>query len=261
MTPTVPALTPRRGRDSIIVDEWGPYDWLSPKLWPDGRSDARPLKLRILGPSGKWRVSSIRGATLSASQGRIPGEIIVSPTSPCASRVSDGCCSTNGCPEDFDIELAYLGGRVVTPRGQVTRAGEPYTFGYRSFFVPADWTVTYYAHEGEEEITGAPIKVEHRNRLDFMSGRAIADGVPADNLAMLAEADVTLPGGAYTIRTISDDGVRVTVDGARVIDHWASHESAVDTAPLTGGKHHITVEYYEKDGFAELRLDILKAER
>ena len=24
----------RRGRDTIIVDEWGPYDWKSPKLWP-----------------------------------------------------------------------------------------------------------------------------------------------------------------------------------------------------------------------------------
>ena len=33
----------RRGRDAIIVDEWGPYDWKSPKLWPEGRSDAVPL--------------------------------------------------------------------------------------------------------------------------------------------------------------------------------------------------------------------------
>ena len=24
----------RRGRNTIIVDEWGPYDWKSPKLWP-----------------------------------------------------------------------------------------------------------------------------------------------------------------------------------------------------------------------------------
>jgi parallel beta-helix repeat protein len=261
MTASVPALAPRRARDAIIVDEWGPYDWLSPKLWPDGRSDARPLKLRILGPSGAWRVSSIRGATLSAARGRIPGEIVVAPTSPCADGAPDSCCSTNSCPEDFDIELTYVGARVVSPRGEVTRAGEPYTFGYRSFFVPADWTVTYYAHEGEGEIIGAPIKVEHRNRLDFMSGRAIADGVPADNIAMRAEADVTLPVGAYTLRTISDDGVRVTLDGARVIDHWASHESAVDTARLTGGKHHITVEYYEKEGFAELRFDILKGAR
>lgn len=24
----------RRGRHTIIVDEWGPYDWKSLKLWP-----------------------------------------------------------------------------------------------------------------------------------------------------------------------------------------------------------------------------------
>ena len=52
----------RRGRDAIIVDEWGPYDWKSPKLWPYGRSDAMPLKLRVLGPAGEWKVASVRGA-------------------------------------------------------------------------------------------------------------------------------------------------------------------------------------------------------
>ncbi len=35
----MPALTPdsrRMNRSAIIVDEWGPYDWQSPKLWPVG---------------------------------------------------------------------------------------------------------------------------------------------------------------------------------------------------------------------------------
>ena len=54
----------RRGREAIIVDEWGPYDWKSPKLWPEGRSDATPLKLRVLGPAGEWKVQSVRGATV-----------------------------------------------------------------------------------------------------------------------------------------------------------------------------------------------------
>jgi hypothetical protein len=67
-----------------------------------------------------------------------------------------------------------------------------------------------------------------------------------------------LPDGAYALRTISDDGIRVAVDGKRVIDHWTPHESALDAATLSGGRHHITVEYYEKDGFAELRFEILK---
>ena len=58
----------RRGRDAIIVDEWGPYDWKSPKLWPAGRSDATPLKLRVLGPPGEWQVASVRGADRRAAR-------------------------------------------------------------------------------------------------------------------------------------------------------------------------------------------------
>jgi hypothetical protein len=251
MAASVPSAGPRRGRESIIVDEWGPYDWQSPKLWPDGRSDERPLKLRVLGPPGQWRVASVRGARLMPDHGAVPGELVVSTD---ASR----CAPVRPCVEDFDVKLVYRGARIVTPRGEVTRAGQPYTFGYRSFFVPADWIVKYYTHAGGGEISGSPLKTEHLTRLDFMSGRSIAEGVPADNVAVLADADVVLPDGAYTIRTISDDGVRVTVDGARVIDHWTPHESALDTAPLSGGRHHITVEYYEKDGFAELRVEILK---
>ena len=254
MTAAVPSTGPRRGRDSIIVDEWGPYDWESPKLWPSGRSDTRPLKLRVLGPPGAWRVSSVRGASLSVDHGRVPGEVVVSPT---PSRC-DACPGGVTPIEDIDVQLVYRGSRVVSPRGAVTPAGQPYTFGYSSFFVPADWTVKYYAHEGTGDISGAPLKVEHRDRLDFMSGRAIADGVPADNVGVIADADITLPEGAYTIRTISDDAIRVTVDGSRVIDHWTPHESALDSAALGPGRHHITVEYFEKDGFAELRLEVLR---
>ena len=42
-----PRLKPgeRRGREYIIVDEWGPYDWKSPKLWPV-LGDAGPLPFR-----------------------------------------------------------------------------------------------------------------------------------------------------------------------------------------------------------------------
>ena len=255
MSAAVPSIGVRRGRDAIIVDEWGPYDWQSPKLWPDGRSDARPLKLRVLGPPGTWRVGSVRGASLSVDHGRVPGELVVTPE---VSRCSADLQACPGSLEDFDVRLIYRGARVVSPRGAMTRAGAPYEFGYRSFRVLPDWTVKYYTHQADSDVGGTPLREEHRDRLDFMSGRAIADGVPADNVGIVAEADVELPDGAYTIRTISDDGIRVSVDGRRVIDHWVSHQSALDRAPLSGGAHHLRVEFYEKDGFAELLLDILK---
>ena len=52
---TVPssALT-RRDRSAIVVDQWGPYDWRSPRLWPVDSTHALPLRLAVLGPVGRW---------------------------------------------------------------------------------------------------------------------------------------------------------------------------------------------------------------
>ena len=69
---------------------------------------------------------------------------------------------------------------------------------------------------------------------------------------------MTLGPGLYTLRTISDDAVRVWVDGKLVIDHWTPHESAIDAAPIAAGHHEIRVEYYQVDGWTEFRLDILR---
>ena len=74
----------------------------------------------------------------------------------------------------------------------------------------------------------------------------------------VAEGAVELPAGQYTVRTISDDGIRVWMDDERIIDRWTPHESSVDTVPVTGGKRRFKVEYYEIGGFAELRFEILR---
>ena len=143
---------------------------------------------------------------------------------------------------DLDLKLTYVGAAVVGPRGETAAAGAPYTFGYARFFVPIDWQVRYYTFgeasqpdtnaEGFARIlSGAPVKADRRDRLDYMSGGAIADGLPRDRVALVAEGEVDLPQGQYIVRTISDDGIRVSMDGQRIIDHWAPHESAIDTAP------------------------------
>ena len=244
----------RRGRDAIIVDEWGPYDWKFPKLWPEGR-DTLPLKLRVLGPPGEWKVSSLRGATIEPVSGRVPGLITVTPA---VAR-----------PIDFDIRLTYTGAAVTGPRGERAAAGVPYPFSYAKFFVPVDWRVSYFAfREGADPdkdadafagvLAGPPVRTDRRDRLDYESGGPIAEGLPRDRVAIVAEGEVELPPGPYVLRTISDDGIRVWMDDDRIIDHWAPHESAIDSAPITGGRRRFKVEYYELGGFAEFRVEILR---
>lgn len=64
--------------------------------------------------------------------------------------------------------------------------------------------------------------------------------------------------GAYRFQTQSDDGVRVTLDGKVIIDHWRAHKVATDisgTVVLEAGKRYqIVVDYYDLLGEAVMRL-------
>jgi nitrous oxidase accessory protein NosD len=272
-----PMLRPgaRRGREFIIVDEWGPYDWQHPKLWPvlgaDGR---RPLpyspppgptptirtsRLRVLGPAGSWTLASVRGASVSASSGHVGDVLSVSP------RLDSGLI-------DWQVELDYRGQSVRSPRGERTAAGAPYRFGYSRFFVPASWQVKFFEYDASTDpvkqpasfirlLSGSPVKGVSTDKLDYISGGVVEEGVRRDRFAIRADGIVDLPPGAYTLRVISDDGVRVWLDDSLVMDVWTPHESRVDEVKIAGGRRKIRLDYYEVDGFAELRLDIHPVQR
>ena len=259
----------RRGRDTIIVDEWGPYDWKSPKLWPVLEADGgktlpytsppapnvtlRDSRLRVLGPAGTWTIVSARGAVVSARAGKVGDEITVTPP-------ADGAI-------DWTLTLEYRGGEVISPRGARTAAGQPYRFEYSRFLVPIDWRIHLFAYTDAADpvkypeafaklMAGTAAKTVARDRLDYVSGRAIEEGLPRDRFALRADGVARLPAGEHTLQVISDDGVRVWMDDRLILDAWQPHESRVDRVPIPGGTRRFRVEYYEVGGFAELRFDI-----
>jgi len=69
---------------------------------------------------------------------------------------------------------------------------------------------------------------------------------------------VTLPEGEYSLRTISDDGIRVWVDGELVLDHWEPHGSVVDYAEIGPGTHDLRVQYRQVGGWFEARVEIVR---
>ena len=245
-----------RDRSSIVVDEWGPYDWRSPKLWPVDSSREIPLGLVTLGPAGRWRVAGRRGvAALSRASGRIGDTLAVTPAS--------------GPGADWEVVLEYRGESTVSPRGTRRPAGAPYRFAYGRFEPAADWTMRFFAWTDSTDprsrpeafaalLGGAPRLTQHAPRLDLEWYRPQIAGVPQERFALDATGSVTLPPGRFTLRTISDDAVRVWVDGALVIDDWTPHESVVDHASLGGGRHDLRVRYYQVDGWTELRLDVVR---
>ena len=61
----------------------------------------------------------------------------------------------------------------------------------------------------------------------------------------------------YTFYTLSDDGVRLWVNGQLIIDNWTSHTQTEDQGSITlvaGQRHAIKMEYYERRKQAVARL-------
>ena len=222
---TVPSYAlSNRDRSAIIVDEWGPYDWQTPMLWPLDSTHAVPLRLVVLGPRSyvRWRLMAIRGVKgvyvhgEPASAGLVGDTIAVAP---------------------WD-----------STHWQVTLGSRGRRFAYGRFEPRIDWTVRML-----DSTRVLP-------RLDFMWYRppAAYAFLPQSNWSLSATGTVDLPRGVYSLRTISDDAVRVWIDDVLAIDNWTPHESQVDYAPLSAGPHELRVEYRQVDGWVELRVDIVR---
>ncbi|MEN9507679.1 MAG: hypothetical protein RLZZ621_242 [Gemmatimonadota bacterium] len=263
-TPTIPEA-PRRWpisahasapRSAIVVDAWGPFDGLSPKLWPVDSTRAVPLRLAVLGPRGTWRVVARDGvAALSASRGRTGDTLIVTPDS-----------ARHG---DWRIELEYRGVGTVSPRGARTRAGEPVRFAYTRFEPRQRWAQRVWAYADSTDpwkapealarlLTRTPLFTREASRLDWFWSRPRDAAFPPSRFVMEATSEVVLPPGRHTLRTLSDDAMQVWVDERLVIDHWTPHETTPAYAVIDGGAHRVRVRYAQVGGWVEMRLDFLR---
>ena len=228
----------KRNRDAIIVTEWGPYDWSYPLLWPADSSRRTPLPLRVLGANGSWRVVGTSGIrSLSRTSGSDGDTIVVTPAD----------------SSSWRLELSSNRHRFV----------------YEHFEPAQDWSVRFFAWSDSTDprtfldklLSSTPVVSRHEPRLDYMWYRPTVKDVPQSKFALEATTELTVPAGKYTLRTISDDAVRVWLDGKLVIDNWTPHESMIDVAPIIGGRHRLRVLHYQVDGWTELRLDILRGQQ
>ncbi len=269
----------RLKRSAIVVDEWGPFDWKSPKLWPVDSTHAEPLRLAVLGPVGSWRVVSQRGVkSISRTRGKVGDTISVSPGIPLSSTAAGATAEMGN--RDWEIVLEYTGAITTSPTGALRAAGAPYRFSFGQFEpvltkgraaeVSAGWSVTVHRWSdttaktlSPDALTATfktePLLTRSEKRLDYFWYRPTIAKFPQHHVTVQATGEINLPAqGEFTLRTISDDGVRVWIDDKLVIDNLAPHESAVDYAPLSAGKHSIRVEYFQVDGWSELRVDFIR---
>jgi hypothetical protein len=102
-----------------------------------------------------------------------------------------------------------------------------------------------YGMGGPKELESAESGPDKRPRLD--------------HFGTVAKAQILLDPGRYRIRALSDDGVRVRVDGKLVIDNWTWHgptEDAGEFSVAASQMIQVEVEHFELDGYAVLSVDL-----
>ncbi|MBI5034788.1 MAG: hypothetical protein HZB51_30055 [Chloroflexi bacterium] len=109
-------------------------------------------------------------------------------------------------------------------------------------------------------LSGSPTLVRDDAVLNFNWGNGSPDpSIPIDFFSVKWDSTQYLAyTGNYQISATSDDGVRVWVDGALVIDAWYDHSATtfVATRYLTAGAHAFHVEYYDHTLTALINVQI-----
>ncbi len=97
-------------------------------------------------------------------------------------------------------------------------------------------------------LTGTPVVDQCEAAVDHDWGTGSpAPGVNVDGFSASWDGSFTFAAGTYTFSATGDDGIRVFVDGTKVIDGWKDQSATAYTAPLTltAGTHAVRVEYYD----------------
>ncbi len=244
------------GRKSIMVDEWGPYDFKSPKLWPGPIQKDGYQKYSVFGPSGTWKLKKAVGLDVSWSKGQVPGYLNIK--------------AQPGTSEQR-LELVYTGKSFVDYKGVTHQAGEPFTLSLTKFDLPIDWTVKFFEFDKDKEDPRNALEAYnakrdaatlefHKTKLDYTGYGKFEKGVPNNHFGTVATGSFTIKPGDYTIELTADDGVRAWLDGKIIVDEW--HYQAPTTFTVKqklGGKHQLRIEHFQLDGYSALQFKIKPA--
>jgi hypothetical protein len=109
-------------------------------------------------------------------------------------------------------------------------------------------------------LLGVPVLVRNDLEVNFNWGsNAPAMGVPADNFSTRWTRQLSFPATqVYRFVLRSDDGVRLWIDSALIIDEWHTAAPTAYTRDVTlaAGWHAFRIEYYEGSGDAYVQFRI-----
>ena len=152
---------------------------------------------------------------------------------------------------DHAIEVQYYeaGGKAVAKFSWTAVAGLP--------AVPTDrWRGAYF---NNMTLTGQPalVREDYEINFDWKLGSP-SSSIQSDHFSARWRRDAALNAGTYRFTILTDDGVRLWVNGRLLIDEWHDNQSVTYSADmaLPGGSVPLQLDYYENEGAALVKLFI-----
>jgi glucose/arabinose dehydrogenase/PKD repeat protein len=131
---------------------------------------------------------------------------------------------------------------ITTPEADTT---------YTARYLPSQpFTARYY---NNKTFSGAPVLTRQDPRINFVWGQGSPDPiVPVNNFAVRWTKTQWFGAGRYKFTAVADDGVRLFIDGKRVISQWQGPANTQfnHVADLGEGYHTIKMDYVESSGAA-----------
>jgi hypothetical protein len=118
------------------------------------------------------------------------------------------------------------------------------------------WSATYY---NNMTLSGSAVLTRNEGpTLDFSWTGSPGAGVNAAQWSARYERTDTYTAGTYRFTVTADDGVRVYVDGALILDRWVDQSATTYTVDraLTAGSRTVRVELYNNCCDTRIKLDI-----
>jgi hypothetical protein len=135
-------------------------------------------------------------------------------------------------------------------------ADNPQTPAWAIQQVAGTWTAAYYPNTN---LSGAPAFAQAvaSPTSDWGFGSP-AFNIPADFFSARFATTATLNGSTYMVSARADDGIRVYVNGALIINEWhvASSQTYSGFVNLPAGQYPVVVEFLEYGGLASLQFSL-----
>jgi YVTN family beta-propeller protein len=169
--------------------------------------------------------------------------------------------SDTTAPYGFNWTNAALGSHALTAKAYDA-------YGASAISVVVNITITAIMGTGtglsgqyfnNVSLNGSPV-LQRTEAVNFSWGSgAPGTGLGIDNFSVRWVGQVEAPQtGSYQFQTISDDGVRLWVNGVLVINNWTDHAATANTGAAVnlaaGVKYSIVMEFYERGGQATAQL-------